>query len=102
MEEEFIVESLREGTTRISNDMEHTISNIGSKCFQNRDLGDVIVEVERLNGIINKQIIWGETNSRRFNENLNSDVERLLNQSVRAVEGSGDDNGVRIKMVAKI
>ena len=102
MEEDFIVRTHREGTAKVTTDMELTISSMGCTCFNNRDLGRVTIIVERERGVIIKEKIkWGKDNDSKFDETMSNDAKTLLEQSIKAVEGGGDDDDVRIKIVAK-
>ena len=102
MEEEFIVKTVAEGTTRTSQDIELVLSTMGGQSFKDRYCGSVAAVVEKVGGVITKQRIrWGEENDPNFNAAQQRNADSLLAATVKAVEGGGDPSELVVKFVVK-
>ncbi|MEO9533588.1 MAG: hypothetical protein ABJG68_01210 [Crocinitomicaceae bacterium] len=102
MDENFIVRTHREGTIDSTAPIEATLNKIGKDILDTRLLGSVVAIVEKEGGRITKQKLrWGEDNDPKFNTTFGEIANTLLADTVKASEGGGDTNDLRIKVVGK-
>jgi hypothetical protein len=102
MEEEFAVRTQREGSARVTPDIEAVLSTMGGQSFRDRHLGSVSAVVEKVGGVITKQRLrWGDENDLSFNDAHLKNAETLLAATVKAVETGGDPSELVVKFVVK-
>jgi hypothetical protein len=102
MEEEFAVRTQREGTARVTPDIEDVLSTMGGQSFRDRYCGTVSAVVEKEGGVITKQRLrWGEENDVNFNAVHQKSAEILLAAATKAVESGGDPSELLVRFVVK-
>ena len=102
MDDNYIVRTHREGTIKTSSSIEDTLTSMGQTALTNRSLGSVVAIVEKANGKITKSTLrWAEGTDTTFRESMEKRANELLAETNRLVEGSGDNNDIRVKLVAK-
>lgn len=102
MDENYIVRTHREGTIESTAGIEATLTKMGKDILDTRLLGSVVAIVEKVDGRISKQKLrWGEDNDPKFNTSMNELATVLLADTVKASEGGGDNNDLRVKVVGK-
>jgi hypothetical protein len=102
MDVNYIVRTHREGTIDSTPSIEATLNKMGKANLDTRLLGSVVAIVEKVDGRITKQKLrWGSDNDPKFNSSMNELATVLLADTVKASEGGGDTNDLRVKYVGK-
>jgi len=102
MDVNYIVRTHREGTIDSTPEIEATLNKMGEKALETRTFGSVVAIVEREAGKTTKQKLrWGEDNDPKFNSVMGEEAKLLLAQTVKASDGGGDTNDIRVKIVGK-
>ena len=100
--DDFIVRTVREGTLKTTQEIEDLINKIAKPRFDDRYLGSVVVIVEKEAGKITKQKYrFAADNDPNFDAKVKPDAEALLAAVVKLVNGGGDEEEVRLKVVSK-
>ena len=102
MDINYIVRTHREGTINTDASIEETLNKMGQDALTTRTLGSVVAIVEKVAGRITKnKLRWGEDNDPKFQGIMERNADALLAQTLKLVEGGGDDDDIRVKFVAK-
>ncbi len=99
---DFIVRTHREGNLNTDDKIEGILNKMGGQAFNDRFLGGVAAVVEKRGGIIDRAVLrWSGDAAFKKAQQTNADA---LLEAVRAVveAGGGDDDHLKVKIVAKM